>query len=386
MTATRTKKSSDSIPVSEPLLEGNELEYVQDCIRSGWISGSGPYVERFERNWADYCGMQHGVAVSSGTAALQIAVDALGLGPGDEVIIPSFTIISCALAVIRAGATPILVDCDPETYCIDVDQVSAAITTRTRAIMPVHIFGHAADMEGLLELASRHGLAVIEDAAQAHGAECLLRNAGRPEWRRCGGLGTVSVFSFYANKLVTTGEGGMVLTNSPLLAEKCRSLRNLCFQSNRFEHEELGYNFRLTNMQAAIGVAQIERIDDALTRKRRIGSWYDGALKSVKGIKTPTTKEWARTSHWMYAVVLDDDLCMGASEFANRLADFGVQSRPLFMGMHEQPALRARGLFAGLRFPVTERLHQKGLYLPSGLGLERGQIETIARAIGRILS
>src|SRR5437764_7886780 len=258
------------IPVGEPLLAGNELEYVRDCIATGWISSAGAYVPRFERDWADYCGAKHGVAVASGTAALQLAVDALRLGPGDEVILPSFTIISCALAVVRAGATPVVVDCDPATYTIDPEAVAAAITPRTRAIMPVHLYGHPADMDPLLELADRHGLAIIEDAAEAHGVEYLSRRGAGREWRRCGGFGTLAAFSFYANKLVTTGEGGMVLTDSDALAERCRSLRDLCFQPRRFEHAELGYNYRLTNLQAAIGVAQVERMAQTLAAKRRL--------------------------------------------------------------------------------------------------------------------
>src|SRR5215831_1043735 len=218
------------IPVNEPWFAGNEAAYVHDCIASGWISSGGKYVSRFEQCWADYCGMKHGIAVSSGTAALQVAVDALRLGPGDEIIMPTFTIISCAVAAIRAGAVPVLVDSDPRTYCMDVDQVAAAITSRTRALMPVHIYGHPVDMDPLHDLAERYDLAIIEDAAQAHGSEYFSRRRGKEAWHRCGSLGTLSAFSFYANKPVSTGEGGMVLTNSDVLAQRCRSLRNLCFQ------------------------------------------------------------------------------------------------------------------------------------------------------------
>ncbi len=374
------------IPVCEPLLAGNEFSYVRDCVATGWISSAGEYIERFERSWADYCGMNHGIAVSSGTAALQIAVDSLRLGPDDEVIMPSFTVISCALAVVRAGATPVVVDCDPETYCIDVDQVSAAITPRTRAIMPVHLYGHPVDMDPLMDLAERHGLAIIEDAAQAHGCEYLSRRCGIDEWRRCGGLGTLSIFSFYANKLVTTGEGGMVLTNDAALAGRCRSLRNLCHQSRRFHHAELGYNYRLTNIQAAIGLGQIERMSEILWRKRDIGAKYDALLSPVAAIKLPSQRERARVNYWMYAVVLRDHVEMDALVFAARLKEKGVDTRPFFLGMHEQPVLRARGLFAGLRLPVTERLHRRGLYLPSGLTLTNAQIEIVVGAVKDILT
>ncbi len=385
MPACRIRNASEMIPVSEPLLIGNELDYVRDCIATGWISSAGTYIERFEQSWADYCGMKHGVAVSNGTAALQLAVDALRLGPGDEVIMPSFTIISCALAVVRAGAMPVLVDSDPETYCIDTNQVAASITPRTRAIMPVHIYGHPADMDPLLELAERHGLAIIEDAAQAHGCEYLSRRGGTIAWRRCGGLGTLAAFSFYANKLVTTGEGGMVLTDSHEVAQRCRSLRDLCFQSKRFQHDELGYNFRLTNLQAAIGVAQLEHIADTLARKRHIAARYDTLLAGVKGISLPRKRGWARVNGWMYAVVLADEVPMDASAFAARLRDEGVETRPFFMGLHEQPALRARGLFQGLRLPVAERLSRRGLYLPSGVALTEAQIDTVAGVVKGVL-
>lgn len=373
------------IPVSTPTLSGNEAAYLRDCVQSGWISSAGTYVERFERDWADYCGMRHGVAVSSGTAALQIAVDALKLGPGDEVIMPSLTIISCALAVVRAGAVPVVVDCDPETYCIDVDQVAAAVTPRTRAIMPVHMYGHPADMDTLLSLAERHGLAIIEDAAQAHGSEYFSRRSDGGDWRRCGSLGTLSAFSFYSNKLITTGEGGMVLTNSAELSERCRSLRNLCFQPRRFYHEDLGYNYRLTNMQAAIGVAQVERIANTLMTRRGIGTRYDKFLAPLTALKLPACMSWARVNCFAYAVVLMDGVDMDAVEFAARLREKGVDTRPFFMGLHEQPVLRARGLFQGLHLPTTERLYRRGLYLPSGGALSEAQVRAVAGAIEEVL-
>lgn len=374
------------IPVSEPLLSGNEAAYVQDCLRTGWVSSSGEYIERFERDWARYCGMAHGIAVSSGTAALQVAVDALRLEPGDEVILPSFTIISCALAVVRAGGRPVLVDCDPETYCMDAVQVASAVTPRTRAIMPVHMYGHPVDMDPLLDLADSHGLAIIEDAAEAHGCEYRSQRGGIEEWRRCGGIGTASVFSFYANKLVTTGEGGMVLTDSAEFAERCRSLRNLCMKVPRFVHADLGHNYRLTNVQAAMGVAQVERMPEILARKLEIRAAYDRLLSGVRGLRLPPKEAWARINCWMYAVVLEDEVEMDAAGFAASLRRSGVETRPFFLGMHEQPALRELGLFDGLRLPVTERLSRRGLYLPSGLTLADEQIETVAGAVRSILA
>lgn len=374
------------IPVNEPYLGGNEKSYVADCLETGWISSSGSYITRFEKDWAAYCGMKHGIAVSNGTTALQIAIDALHLGPGDEVILPSFTIISCALAVMRAGAKPVLVDCDPVTYCLDLNQVESAITSNTKAIMPVHMYGHPADMDPLTALAERHGIAIIEDAAQAHGCEYYSQGMGSNNWRRCGSFGTLSTFSFFANKLITTGEGGMVLTNDNALADRCRSLRNLCFKPVRFDHEELGHNFRFTNMQAAIGVAQVERMEDILLRKRAMGTQYDRLLAEVWGLTLPPQQAWARINYWMYAIVLDDNVDMDAFQFADILKARGVETRPFFKGMHEQSAFHKMGLFNDVRLPVCERLYRRGLYLPSGVAITAQQVQDVSEAVKEVLS
>lgn len=375
----RTAIATAPIPVSEPFLAGNELKYVSECIAGGWVSSAGGYVERFEASWAGYCGRKRGVAVSSGTAALQVAVDALRIGRGDEVILPAFTIISCALAVVRAGATPVLVDCDPQTYCIDPHHVAAAITSRTRAIMPVHMYGHPAEMEALQEIAQRHGLAMIEDAAQAHGSSYRPPVGG--DWRRCGSSGTLSTFSFYANKLVTTGEGGMVLVDDDALEASCRSLRNLGSGPQRFHHEELGYNFRMSNVQAAIGVAQVERIEATLARKREIGARYDALLSDVRGLRLHSPGDHVRLNRAMYPILLDDRVSIDAFELSDALREKGIETRPFFKGLHEQPALRALGLFEGLGLPVTEKIHRRGLYLPSGIALTDSQIDLVAGTV-----
>ncbi len=365
------------IPVNEPALGERELELVADCVRSGWVSSAGRYLDEFERRWAEYCGMKHGIAVSSGTAALDVVVSCLRLQPGDEVILPSFTIISCAQAITKHGGLPVLVDCDPETWCLDVDQVATRITPRTRAIMPVHMYGHPADMDPLRELADRHGLVLIEDAAQAHGAEY--------KGRRCGGLGDISCFSFYANKIITTGEGGMVLTNRDDWAAHARAYRNLCFQSDRrFYHEELGENYRMTNLQAALGVAQLDRVDDIVAHKRAMAAEYTERLQSCEVLHLPTERDWARSTFWMYGVVLKagDRTGVGlAVELAKRLQVRGVQTRPFFLGMHEQPAFHRMGLFAGECYPVTEMLARQGLYLPSGTALTGQQVDEAAAAV-----
>jgi perosamine synthetase len=375
------------IAVNEPRLDGRELEYVTECLRTGWISSTGRFIGGFEENWAAYCGRRYGVAVCNGTVALQLAVAALNLGPGDEVIMPAFTIISCATAAVYQGAVPVLVDSDPETWCMDVSEVAARITPRTRAIMPVHIYGHPVDMDPLLELAEKHGLAVIEDAAEAHGAEYLSRRGPQSEWRRCGSFGDLSCFSFYANKLVTSGEGGMVVTDDEALADRLRHLRNLAFlPGRRFLHEELGFNFRLTNVQAAIGLAQAERIGDTVERKRAIGARYLAALASVPGVRLQVERPWAHSVWWMNGLVLEKGSGHSAVSLAGALSALGVETRPFFLGMDRQPALRERGLFQGETYPVTDELAEMGLYLPSGVALTEEQQEAVIAAVKQVLA
>jgi perosamine synthetase len=337
------------IPVCEPSITKREKDLVLDCLRTGWISSAGKYIHLFEENWAAYCGMKHGIAVSSGTAALQISMRLLELKPGDEVIMPAFTIISCAQAIVECGGVPVLLDSNPVNWQMDVSQIREKITPRTRAIMVVHIYGHPADMNPILDLAEEFGLMVIEDAAEAHGAEY--------RGHKCGGMGDISVFSFYANKLITTGEGGMVLTQNDDFGEKARDLRNLCFQKpRRFYHEDLGYNFRMTNIQAALGVGQLERIEQIVDRKRTIAMAYHERLEGVKGIALPVEEEWGKNVYWVYGIVLDDSTGMDAVRFAKCLAEVGIDTRPFFLGMHEQPVFQKMGLFINETYPVAERL------------------------------
>jgi perosamine synthetase len=369
----------NTVPVNEPLLDGNERRYLLECIDSGWISSEGPFVQRLESGMAQRTGRRHAVAVCNGSAALEASVAALGLGAGDEVILPTFTIISCVAAVVRAGAVPVLVDCDPVNWNMDVDQVAAAITARTRAIMAVHVYGLPVDMNPLLALAQQHGLKVIEDAAEMHGQTYR----GRP----CGSLGDISVFSFYPNKLVTTGEGGMLLTDDDALAERCRSLRNLCFQAQRrFVHEELGWNLRMSNLQAAVGVAQLERLDEFVARKRSMGRRYGERLDGLRGVELPLMRsDAAENIFWVYGVVLDESTPFDATEAMRRLAARGIGTRPFFWPMHEQPVLQRMGLFDGQRFPVAERLARRGFYLPSGLALTDEQIDRAASALREVV-
>lgn len=368
------------IPVNTPLLDGAESSYLQECIATGWLSAEGRFVEQFERDFATRVGRTHGVAVSSGTAALEVAVAALGLGPGDEVILPTFTIISCAAAILRAGATPIFVDSDASTWNMAVDQIEPLVNNRTRAVMAVHTYGLPVDMEPVLTLARQHGLYVIEDAAEAHG----LRYREQP----CGSFGDVSTFSFYANKMLTTGEGGMVLTNDPAIAERCRSLRNLCFgRGRRFVHDALGWNYRMSNLQAAVGVAQLAQWDRFIHIKRAMGQHYSERLGHLAAITPqPARTEHAENIYWVYGITLDDNAPLDAAEAMRRLAERGIGTRPFFWPMHEQPVLKRLGVVDGKSRPVAERLARRGFYLPSGLGLTQADIETVCDEVCAVLA
>lgn len=367
------------IPVNEPLLDGNEKKYLIECIDTGWISSEGPFVQQFEEKMAEKVGRRHGIAVCNGTAALEAAVAALELQPGDEVIMPTFTIISCAAAIVRLGCVPVLVDSDPITWNMDVSQIASRITSRTRAIMVVHIYGLPTDMDPVLELARTHGLKVIEDAAEMHGQTYK----GRP----CGSFGDISTFSFYPNKHITTGEGGMVLTDDDRLAERCRSLRNLCFQpKKRFVHEELGYNFRMTNLQAALGLAQLERLEEFVARKRRMGKGYAEKLLRVEGLELmPARTEYSENIYWVFGMVLKDDVPFDAEEAMRRLGQRKIGTRPFFWPMHEQPVFRSMRLFEGESYLVAERIARRGFYVPSGMALTEGQMEEVAGAVADLM-
>lgn len=361
------------IPVCEPLFGAEEWLNLRDCLESGWVGG-GHFVEKFESDWSAYCGKRYGVAVSNGTVALQLALAALELPPGSEVIMPSFTIISCALAAVHNGLQPVLVDVEPDTWCMDLSQIEEAITPKTRAIMPVHMYGHPVDMENLMQLAETHNLHVVEDAAQAHGATYQRWDSRE----RAGQAGHLSCFSFYSNKLVTTGEGGMILTDADYYADKLRSLRNLCFGKgdNRFQHTGLGHNFRMTNMQGALGVAQIKRLDTCVAIKRKLADNYRKLLNHPS-IQHPVEREWATNVYWMYGVVLDRP----AQPVIAALRERGVESRPFFYGLHQQPDL----FVSGDNFPVTEKLSTNGLYLPSGVTLTEHQQQRVAAILLELL-
>ncbi len=369
----------EPIPVNQPLLDGNEKKYLNECIDTGWISSEGPFIQQFEEEFAARVGRKYGIAVCNGSAALEVAVAALEIGAGDEVILPTFTIISCAAAIARSGAVPVLIDCDLFTWNMQVEQLEAKITPRTKAIMVVHIYGLPVDMEPVLELAKKYNLAIIEDAAEMHGQTYR----GKP----CGSFGEISTFSFYPNKHLTTGEGGMLVTDSRAIAERCRSLRNLCFQpQKRFVHEELGWNFRMTNLQAALGKAQLERLDEFCDRKRKMGRRYTEILADIPGLQLPVEKtDYAENIYWVYGIILKDEIPFDAAEAMNRLSQHKIGTRPFFWPMHEQPVFQKMGLFRGESHPISERIARRGFYIPSGLGLTQEQIERVAEVLKEVM-
>ena len=369
----------DFIPVNEPLLNGNEKKYLCECIDTGWVSSEGPFVKQFEEKMSVYVNRRYGIAVANGTAALEVAVQALGIGEGDEVIMPTFTIISCAMAVTKLRAVPVLVDSDPDTWNMNTDEIEAKITKRTKAIMMVHLYGLPVDVDQVLALAHKYNLKVIEDAAEMHGQTYR----GKP----CGSFGDISIFSFYPNKHITTGEGGMVVTDDEELAERCRMLRNLCFRKGvRYVHDEISDNYRFTNLQAAVGLAQLERLDEFVEKKRKMGRFYTERLADIKGIKLPVPKtEYADNIYWVFGIVLDRDNEFSNHEIVKLLASEGIGSRTFFWCMHEQPVYQKQGLFKGERFEHAEYLARKGFYIPSGLALSEAQMEAVVDKLCKVL-
>lgn len=363
------------ISVNEPLLDGNEKKYLIECIDTGWISSEGPFVKQLEQGLASYVGRKYGIAVCNGSVALDLVVEALQLETGDEVIMPTFTIISCAAALVRKGIKPVLVDSEADTWNMNVSQIEEKITGKTKAIMVVHLYGLPVDMDPVLEIAEKYGLFVIEDGAEAHGLDY--------KGKKCGSFGTITAMSFYPNKHITTGEGGIVMTDDAELAERCCSFRNLCHKpGHRFVHEELGYNFRMSNIQAALGVAQLERIEEHLSLKRRMGAFYQSALSQCQNLQLPVQKtEYAENLYWVFGLVIGKDIEYSARDAMERLASQGIGCRPFFYPMHLQPVFQKMGLFTDEKYPVAEWIAEKGFYIPSGLSLTEEQMQYIAENV-----
>lgn len=360
--------SGKIIPVCEPTLAGKEREYLLDCLESNWISSAGKYIPAFEEKFAAECHCKYGVACANGTVALHLGLAALGLEPGDEVILPTFTMIATINAVTYTGATPVLIDSEPCTWNMDVEQLASKITPKTKAIIPVHTYGHPVDMDPIMELAEQHGLFVLEDAAEAHGAEY--------KGRRAGGLGHAGGFSFYANKIITTGEGGMITTNNAKFAALAHNLRDHAFSSERhFWHKFVGFNYRMTNMQAAIGLAQTEQMAGFVENRRRNAALYTEYLQEIPGIVTPPEANWAKNVFWMYSILVEDEFGLTRDQLRAYLARYGIETRTFFIPMHLQPIYYRT--FKGQRFPVAEMLCQRGFYLPSASSLTAQQIKYI---------
>jgi perosamine synthetase len=367
------------IPVNEPLLNGNEKKYLCECIDTGWISSEGPFVKEFEQKMSARVNRKYGIAVSNGTAALEVAAQALGIGEGDEVIMPTFTIISCAMAVTKLGAIPVLVDSDINTWNMNVDEIEAKITSKTKAIMIVHLYGLPVEVDKVLALAKKYNLKVIEDAAEMHGQTYK----GKP----CGSFGDISTFSFYPNKHVTTGEGGMVVTDDEEHAERCKSLRNLCFRKDvRYVHDEISDNYRFTNLQAAVGLAQLERLDEFVERKRAMGKYYTERLGTVDGLKLPVSKtDYADNIYWVYGIVLDKDIKADNKDIQKLLSEEGIGTRTFFWCMHEQPVYKKDGLFKNETYLNAEYLARKGFYIPSGLALTTEQMDEVVDKVVKVI-
>ncbi|KKW38868.1 aminotransferase DegT [Candidatus Peribacteria bacterium RIFOXYC2_FULL_55_14] len=365
-----------NVPVNEPVVTDAAKRYVMDALNTGWISSAGEYLERFEREFASYIGMKHAVSTTNGTTALHLALAGIGIGEGDEVIVPDFTIVSCLNAVLYTGATPVFVDVDPETFTLNPDLLEASITEKTKAIMPVHIYGHSCDMDPILEIAEKHYLFVVEDAAEVHGATYKRR--------KCGSMGTVSAFSFYSNKIVTTGEGGMVLTNDDRLAQEMRLLVNLAHSpGKRFWHEKVGFNYRLTNFQAALGLGQLQNIEEFLAHKKWLGEGYTKRLSDIEGLILPVTKDYAENVYWMYSLRVSDTLGLTRDELCGRLKEKGVDTRTFFIPLSSQPIAKQ---YRRKECPVSASIAATGFYLPSGLALTGEQMEYVCNAVHEVLS
>jgi len=368
------------IPIAEPDLSGNEEKYVIECIRTGWVSSKGKFVDQFEENFASYVGARHAIAVSSGTAALHLALAALDIQPGDEIIMPTFTMIACANVAKYLGAKPVLVDSEISTWNIDPNKIEEKITDKTKAIMAVHIYGHPADMDPIMKIAKKYGLYVIEDAAEAHGAEY--------KGRKVGSIGDVGCFSFYANKIITTGEGGMITTNDDRIAEKVRKLRDQGYNLSMRKwliHDVVGYNYRLTNLQAAVGLAQLERIEEFVNKHRENAYYYNSLLSDIRGVGLPPEMPWAKNVYWMYTVLINEEV-MGITrdDLMKKLEIYGIDTRATFLPIHLQPPYR--DIYVNKKYPVAELLGRRGVNLPSGNSTTKKDVEYVASCIKEVIN
>lgn len=362
------------IPVFEPIISEDEIAMVVDALRKGEVSGTfGKYIDDFESEFAAYVGCKFGVAVNSGTSALHLAVAALDLERGDEILVSASTNIATALAALHNGVIPVPVDSEPETWNLDLDLIEGLITPKTKAIIPVHLYGHPVDMDRLMEIANKHNLIVIEDCAESHGA--TVRG------RMTGSFGQMACFSFYANKVITTGEGGMITTNDEDSAERLRLLRNLAFTNPRFRHELAGFNFRMPGFVAALGLAQFRKIEKIVDEKRRVAHSYNQKLKNIPGLQLPPEMDWAKNVYWMYGIVIKPEFGISRDKLTEALNERGIQTRTFFCPMNQQPVLEKMEGFRKVPCPVADSLWETGIYLPSAWNLSEENISFIADAI-----
>jgi perosamine synthetase len=368
------------VPVNTPLITESDIDAVSNCLREGWISGDGPIVSKFEAEVAKLADRKYGVAVANGTIAMDLAIELFDLQPGDEVIIPSFTIISCLSQILRKGAIPRFIDSNSETWNMDVDLVEKSISPKTKLIVAPHIYGLPIDMDPLILLAESFGIPLIEDAAESHGL--------RYKDKVCGSFGALSTYSFYANKHITTGEGGLIVTNDEDLAMRLQSLKNLNFRADeRFVSDELGWNYRLGSMQAALGLSQLKRLSEILNQRMEIGAFYQEQLRGVSGIQLPLEKTaYSENNYWVFGLVLNGEMTGKAKEVRAELGSFGIGTRPFFQPLHRQPVLQKFGLSDQMTLPVSEDLGNSGFYIPNGLGTDISDFEYVVDCVVKVLS
>lgn len=360
------------VPVASPLFIGNEKKYVDDCMDSGWISSAGNYVTRFENSFADYCDVKHAIACCNGTVALHVALIALGVEAGDEVIVPTLTFVATPNSVVYCGAQPIFVDSELESWNIDPDKVESKINSRTKGIIAVHLYGHPAEMSALRKIADKHGIFLLEDAAEAVGARC--------DGKIVGSLGDAAAFSFYANKIITTGEGGMVVTNDDSIAEKVRLLHGQGMDPNRrYWHPVVGYNYRMMNLAAAVGLAQLEAIDRHIELRLRVAAQYREQLDGIAGIRLQSEQRWAQHVYWMFSIVLDPEIWPNRDVVMSKLAEKGVETRPIFYPAHSMPPYQRAS--ENEVFPVAELLGANGISLPTWAGMNDSDIQLVCDAL-----
>jgi len=371
------KGSKKIIPVNTPKISNYEKKYVNECLKTNWISSEGKFVKLFEEKFSKFNDRKYGVAVSSGTAALEVAIKSLNLKKNSEVLIPSFSIISTANAVIKNNLKPVLIDCDLDTWNVNINQTLKKITKKTKAIIITHIYGLPVNMDKILNVAKKNKIIVIEDAAEVIGLKY--------KDKICGSFGDLSIFSFYANKHITTGEGGMICTNNRKLYEKCKSLRNLSFSKsyyNRFNHDDLGWNYRMTNLQAALGCGQLKNIEWIIRRKKEIGNRYYTKLKNCKNIilqKNVTL--YAENIYWVFGIVLKNRLVSRRDKIMKTLLQNNIVTRPFFVPMNKQKIFKKMKFFKNIKMPVSEYISKNGFYLPSGLGLKNQEIDLVIKSL-----